>query len=192
MKSMGAIAARFGKNGKKVWQAEQVHGGLYSPGPDPAELRTWVTDETELGKRVADDFVSTGRCPPGTLDQHFFAVQLRKFPDPDDAPKRRAGLGKACLCQDHSHFLPLGGPGHGGVHCGLPGATPLSGLFWTALITSYLPNPQAADNSAGPRRSSRRPRPQAGQLGDDPAGGDTSFWLAGGTREGSGHVRSGY
>lgn len=192
MKSMGAIAVRSGKNAKKVWQAEQVYGGLFSPGPDPAELRTWVTDETEVGKRVADDFVSTGRCPPGTLDQHFFAVQLRKFPDPDDAPKRRAGLGKACFCQDHSHFLPLGGPGHGGVHCGLPGATPLNGLFWTALITSYLPGPQAADNSAGPRRSSRRPRPQAGQLGDDPAGRDTSFWLAGGTREGSGHVRPGY
>jgi hypothetical protein len=163
MKSMGAISVRFGKNGKKVWQAEQVYGGLFSPGPDPAELRTWVTDETELGKRAADDFVSTGRCPPGTLDQHFFAVQLRKFPDPDDAPKRRAGLGKACLCQDDSHFLPLGGPGHGGVHCGLPGATPLNGLFWTAHITSYLPDSQAADNSAGPRRSSRRPRPQAGQ-----------------------------
>lgn len=181
MKSMGAIAVRFGKNGKKVWQAEQVYGGLFSPGPDSAELRTWVTDERELGKRVADDFVSAGRCPPGTLDQHFFAVQLRKFPEPDDAPKRRAGLGKACLCQDDSHFLPLGGPGHGEVHCGLPGATPLSGLFWTALITSCLPDPEAADNSAGPRRSSRRPRPHAVQLGNDPAGDDTSFWFAGGT-----------
>jgi hypothetical protein len=41
-------------------------------------------------KIVADDFVSSGRCPPGTLDQHFFAGQLCKFPDPDDAPKRKA------------------------------------------------------------------------------------------------------
>jgi hypothetical protein len=91
MKSMGTIALRAGKNGKKVWQAEQVCGGLFSPGPDPAELRAWVADDTELGKRVADDFVSTGRCPAGTLDQHFFAVQLRKFPDPDDAAKRSLG-----------------------------------------------------------------------------------------------------
>lgn len=164
MKSMGTIAVRAGKNGKKVWQAEQVCGGLFSPGPDPAELRVWVADDTELGKRVADDFVSTGRCPAGTLDQHFFAVQLRKFPNPDDAAKRRAGLGRACLCQDHSHFLPLG-PGHGGVHSGLPRATPLSGLFWTAHITSYLPDPEAADNSAAPRRSSRHARTRAGQTG---------------------------
>ena len=101
MNSMGMIALRLGKSGKKEWQAEQIYGGLFSPGPDPAELRVWVADETELGKRVADDFVSTGRCPSGTLDQHFFAVQLRKSPGPGDAPKRRAGLGKARLCQDH-------------------------------------------------------------------------------------------
>jgi hypothetical protein len=163
--SMGAIAVKVGKNGKKVWQAEQIYGGLFSPGPDPAELQAWVADETELGNRVADDFVSVGRCPPGTLDHHFFAVQLRKFPDPDDAPKRRAGLGKACLCQDQSHFLPLGGPGHGGVHRGLPAATPLNGLFWTAHITPYPPDPEAADNVARPRRSSRRPRPQPDQTG---------------------------
>lgn len=137
MTSMGAVAVRSDKNGRKVWQAEQAYGGLFSPGPDPAELRAWVTDETELGKRVAEDFVSSSRCSPGTLDQHFFAVQLRKFPAPDDAPKRRAGLGKACLCQDHSHFLPLGGAGRGGVHRGLPAGMPLNGLFWTAHITSY-------------------------------------------------------
>jgi hypothetical protein len=109
-----------------------------------------VTDETELGKRVADDFVSTGRCPPGTLDQHFFAVQLRKFPDPGDAPKRRAGLGTACLCQDHSHYLPLSGAGQGGVHRMLPAGTPLSGLFWTAHIMSRPPDADAAGNPARP------------------------------------------
>lgn len=159
MKSMGSIAVRVGRDGKKVWQAEQVYGGgLFSLGPDPGELRAWVTDETELGKRVADDFISTGRCPPGTLDQHFFAVQLRKFPDPDDAPKRRADMGKACLCQDHSHFLPLG-PGNGVVHCGLSAGRPLSGLFWTAHITSYPPDPEAADKLSAPHRR----RPQAGQ-----------------------------
>jgi len=158
MTSMGAIAVQLGQNGKKVWQAEQVYGGLFSPGPDCAELRTWVTDAMELGKRVADDFISSGRCPPGTLDHHFFAVQLRKFPGPDDAPKRRAGLGKACLCQDHSHFLPLGS-GNGGVHCGLPAGTPFSGLFWTAHITSSAPDVGSVDNSAGPRRR----RPQASQ-----------------------------
>jgi hypothetical protein len=142
--AMGTIAVRVGRNGKKVWQAEQVYGGLFGPGPDPAELRAWVTDDTELGKWVADDFASTGRCPAGALDQQLFAVQLRKFPDPGDAAKRRAALGTACLCQDHSHFLPLGGPGHGGVHRGLPAGAPLSGLFWTAHITSDLPDPEAA------------------------------------------------
>ena len=150
MNSRGTIAVRLGKSGKKEWQAEQIYGGLFSPGPDPAELRVWVADETELGKRVADDFVSTGRCPPGTLDQHFFAVQLRKFPGPGDAPKRRAGLGTACLCQDHSHYLPLSGAGQGGVHRMLPAGTPLSGLFWTAHITSCLPDANAAGNPERP------------------------------------------
>lgn len=138
MNSMGTIVVRFGKCGKKDRRTEQIYGGLFSPGPDSAELRVWVADETELGKRVADNFVSTGRCPPGTLDQHFFAVQLRKFPGPDDAPKRRAGLGRACLCQDLSHYLPLSDAGQGGAHRMLPAGTPLSGLFWTAHITSCL------------------------------------------------------
>ena len=150
MNSLGMIAVRLGKSGKKKWQAEQIYGGLFSPGLDPAELRAWVADETELGKRVADDFVSTGRCPPGTLDQHFFAVQLRKFPGPGDAPKRRAGLGTACLCQDHSHYLPLSGAGQSGVHRMLPAGTPLSGLFWTAHITSCLPGVNAAGNRERP------------------------------------------
>jgi hypothetical protein len=156
---MGAIAMRSDKNGKKVWQAEQVYGGLFSPGPDPAELCAWVADETELGKRVADDFVSSGRCMPGTLDRHFFAVQLRKFPDPDDAPKRRAGLGKTCLCQNHSHFLPVGSDGQGGVHRGFPAGMPLNSLFWTAHITSYLPDAETRGNSTPhPRPGSRRSR----------------------------------
>jgi hypothetical protein len=161
--SMGTMAVRIGKDEKKVWQAEQVYGGLFSPGPDPAELRAWVADETELGKRAADDFISTGRCPPGTLDHHFFAVQLRKFPAPGDVPKRRAGLGKACLCQDHSHFLPFGSVGHGGVHRGLPAGTSLNGLFWTAHVTSCPPD---ADGClARLRPGSRRPRPRVGQTG---------------------------
>lgn len=159
MNSMGTIVVKSGKNGVKEWQAEQVYGGLFSPGPDPAELLAWVVDEAELGKRVADDFVSTGRCLPGTLDQHFFAVQLRKFPDPDDVPKRRAGLGKACLCQDQSHFLPLGGAGQGGVHRGIPAGRALNGLFWTAQITSYLTDAEPADESARPCPGSRRLRP---------------------------------
>lgn len=156
---MGTISLRVGKDGSTVWQAEQVYGGLFSPGPDPAELRAWVADEAELGKRVADDFVSSGRCPAGTLDQHLFAVQHRRFPDPGDAPKRRSGMGRACLCQNHSHFLPLG-PGNSGVHRGLPAGMPLSGLFWTAHITSDLPDPEAADDTAEPRRRSRSHRPQ--------------------------------
>ncbi len=140
-----------------------VYGGLFCPGPDAAELRTWVADDPELGKRVADDFVSTSRFPAGTLDQHLFAVRLCKFPDPGDAPKRRAGLGKACLCQDNSHFLPLG-PGNGGVHCGLPDGRPLSGLFRTAHITRDPPDPDAPGDAPRPRRPRRpqtSPRPSS-------------------------------
>jgi hypothetical protein len=160
MNGMGAISVRIGKNGSK-WQAEQICGGLFCPGPDPAELRTWVADDTELGKRVADDFLGVGRCLPGTLDLHFFEVQLRKFPDPDDALKRRAGLGKACLCQDNLHYRPQG-LGDNRVHCGSPAGTPLNGLFWTAHITSR-PAPAAKATSDGgcvqrSRPASRRPR----------------------------------
>jgi hypothetical protein len=170
MNGMGTISVRLGKNGKK-WQAEQVYGGLFCPGPDPAELRAWVADDTELGKRVADDFLSVGRCLPGALDQHFFEVQLRKFPDPDDAQKRRAGLGKACLCQDDSHYRPLG-PGHGQVHRGLPAGTPLTGLFWTAHITSY---PTADAKAAG---NATRPHPARGALGRGRVnvGDDQRWW----------------
>lgn len=89
MTSMGTIAVQTGKDGTKKWQAEQIYGGLFSPGPDAVELRAWVADDTELGKRVADDFVSTGRCPAGTLDRHLFAVQLRKSRIP--AIRRSAG-----------------------------------------------------------------------------------------------------
>ena len=158
MNGMGAISVRIGKNGTK-WQAEQVYGGLFCPGPDPAELRTWVADDTELGKRVADDFLGVGRCLPGTLDLHFFEVQLRKFPDPDDAPKRRAGLGKACLCQDNSHYRRLG-LSDGQVHCGPPAGTPLNGLFWTTHISSRPATAAKAAGDCAPRSrpASRRPR----------------------------------
>jgi hypothetical protein len=158
-----AIAVRYGKNGK-TWQAEQVYGGLFFPGPDPAELRAWVADDTELGRRVAADFLGTGRCLCGALDQHFFEVQLRKFPDPGDAPKRRAGLGRACLCQDDSHYRALGSD-HGRVHCGLPAGTPLNGLFWTAHITVHLRDAKVAANATPPRRGMRHPRRRAGQTG---------------------------
>jgi hypothetical protein len=47
---MGMIAMRVGGNGRKVWQAEQVYGSLFCPGHDAAELRAWVTDDTERGK----------------------------------------------------------------------------------------------------------------------------------------------
>lgn len=50
MNGMGTISVRFSESGKK-WQAEQVYGGLLCPGPDPAELRAWAADDTELGKR---------------------------------------------------------------------------------------------------------------------------------------------
>ena len=68
MNDRAAIAVRYGKNGK-TWQAEQVYGGLFGPGPDPAELRAWVADETELDRRVAAAFLGTGRCLRGTPDQ---------------------------------------------------------------------------------------------------------------------------
>jgi hypothetical protein len=164
MNGMGAISVRLGKSGKKEWQAEQVYGGLFCPGPDLAELRAWVADDTELGKRVADDFLGAGRCLRGTLDQHFFEVQQRTFPHADEAPKRRAGLGKACLCQDHSHYQPLG-PDQSQIHRGIPAGTPLNGLFWTAHVTSHLTDAKAAGNATRPDPGSPHPRRRVDQTG---------------------------
>jgi hypothetical protein len=162
MSSTAVTAVRMGKSAVGL-HAEQVFGGLFCPGPDPAELRAWVADDIELGKRVADDFLGAGRCLPGTLDLHFSEVQSRKFPDPDDAPKRRAGLGTACLCQDHSHYRRLG-RSDDRVHCGPPAGTPLTGLFWTAHIT-YHPATDAkgADSAPRSRPATRRSRPRPGQ-----------------------------
>jgi hypothetical protein len=135
MRGSGQITIRLGRDGKKTWQAEQVGGSPFCQGPDPGELRAWVADDTELGKRVADAFLSAGRCLPGTLDRVFFEVQLRRFPDPGDAPKRRAGLGRACQCQDESHYRQVFRDG--GIHSAPPARKSLSGLFWTAVITTY-------------------------------------------------------
>ena len=99
------------EGGKPERMAEQVDDGLFSRRLDAAELRVWVADEMELGERVAAEFVSAGRCLAGTLDQRFFDAQLRRFPNPEDAPKRRQGLGTARLCEDHAHDLRLGDTG---------------------------------------------------------------------------------
>jgi hypothetical protein len=86
MNGTGVISVRLGKSGKKEWQAEQVCGGLSCPGPYSAELRAWVADDAELGKRVAGDLLSADRClrdagsallraaapgtiPPGDIDR---------------------------------------------------------------------------------------------------------------------------
>jgi hypothetical protein len=143
MQSRGQIAIRCNKDGKTNWQAEQVGGGPFCVGPDPGELRAWVADDTELGKRAADEFLSSGRCLPGTLDRVFFEVQLRRFPDPGDAPKRRAGLGRACQCQDQSHYRQVFSGG-GQIHS----APPAAGL---SAASSGL-------RSSPPTRASRRSR----------------------------------
>lgn len=160
MNGMGQIAIRCGKDGKKTWQAEQVYGGLFCAGPDPDELRAWVADATEVGKRAADEFLSAGRCLPGTLDRLFFDVQLRRFPEPGDAPKRKEGLGRACQCQDHAHYRQVF-PDGGQVHSAPPAGRPLSGLFWTALITSH-PRDREEPTRRG-RVPARRRRRQATQ-----------------------------
>jgi hypothetical protein len=64
-------------------------------GADVTDPRVHV-DLDQAGERPAGDRrLGIGRLGPlrGTLDQHFFAVQLRKFPDPDDAPKRKGRSG---------------------------------------------------------------------------------------------------
>ena len=164
MNDRAAIAVRYGKNGK-TWQAEQVYGGLFGPGPDPAELRAWVADETELGRRVAAAFLGTGRCLRGTLDQHLFEVQLRKFPDPGDAPKRRAGLGRACLCQDDSHYRALGPDHWPGRNAGFQRTHLSTALSGRLHITVHLREAKAAANATPPRCGVRRPRRRASQTG---------------------------
>jgi hypothetical protein len=107
-----------------------------------------VADDAELGKRAADEFLSVSRCLPGTLDRLFFEVQLSRFPELGDAPKRRPSLGRACQCQDHSHYRQIS-PDGGQIHGALPAGMPLSGLFWTAFITTY---PRAPEDRRGAAR----------------------------------------
>ena len=134
MRGADVIAVRADNGGNVQWRAEQVYGGLFCSGPDPAELRAWVADDLELGRRVADEFVGTGRCLRGTLDQCFVEEQQREFPAAEDPEKRKAGLAKASLCQEDAHYRPTAAGG-GLVHCAPPAGEPLNGLFWTACIT---------------------------------------------------------
>ena len=158
MSYRGLISMECSRDGV-TRRAGQVYGGLFCPGPDPAELRAWAADDTELGSRVADDFLSASRCLPGTLDRLFFEVQLRRYPDPADAPKRVAARGGACLCQDDAHYLPIG-LGNSLVHSAPPAGRPLNGLFWTARITWEKTAP-APKGSQGARRPASRRRPRA-------------------------------
>jgi hypothetical protein len=123
------------KSDKTLWKAEQIYGGLHQPGPDANELRARVADDTELGERVAKDFLSTGRCPLGALDRVFFDRARRMYPDsdPDNITKRKAEPGSKCLCQ-LAHFHPLP-PGNGGVHSAPPKGEPLTGPFWGASFS---------------------------------------------------------
>lgn len=75
--------SRSGKYSFDVWVSPIYHDG-WTPGPDSAELRAWVTDETELGARVAGWFIDYGRCPLDALDTTIFRAMEVRFPYPEN------------------------------------------------------------------------------------------------------------
>ena len=97
MNGMGAISVRLGKSGTKERQAEQVYGGLFCPGPDPAELRAWVADDAELGKRVADDFLSVGRWYARNAGSAFLRGPAAQVPARRRCAKAQGRAGKGLL-----------------------------------------------------------------------------------------------
>lgn len=76
---MGSWKARHGRQ----YRGGSIYSVISQVDLDAAELRDWVSDDVELGRRVADDFVEAGRCPAGAFDQHAFEVLLRLCPDED-------------------------------------------------------------------------------------------------------------
>ena len=138
------------------YRGGSIYSGLHQVDLDAAELRNWVSDDVELGRRVADDFVSARRCPAGAFDRHAFEVLVRLYPSEDFsdlmgdehleyrrekiqrvAAQRLADPvwgGRKCLCQDGSHTRIThttrdenGTVVRSGYHCPAPAGTPLDG-----------------------------------------------------------------
>lgn len=159
---MGFMAiSRSGKWSLDVWLTPIYHDG-WIPGPDAAELRAWVVDETELGERVAGWFIDYGRCPLDALDTTIFRAMAVKFPYPKsprditarfpdpDVPgetevvaeclearlewraKWRTDGRRTVMCPDPD--LHMQWRGTGGTHGPRPVGEPLSGLFWTCHV----------------------------------------------------------
>lgn len=142
---------------RSLRQGGSIYSGISQIDVDATELRDWVTDDVELGRRVADDFVEAGRCPAGAFDHHAFDVLLRLYPDEkfsmsemsDEyleyrrertrrlAAKRLAVPGwggRKRLCQDDAHMRwtsherkPDATLTQGGYPCPPPGGTPIDG-----------------------------------------------------------------
>ncbi len=155
--------SRSGKSGLDVWHTPIYHAG-WIPGPDAAELRDWVVDETELGERVAGWFIDYGRCPLYALDTTIFrAMEVRfpypenprrddpysRFPDPDFLGEKEAVAEclearlewRAKWRKDGRRTVMCPDPeshmqwrGTGGTHGPRPVGEPLSGLFWTCHV----------------------------------------------------------
>jgi hypothetical protein len=149
---MGSWKARHGRQ----YRGGSIYSVISQVDLDAAELRDWVSDDVELGRRVADDFVEAGRCPAGAFDQHAFEVLLRLCPDEDYSglmgdehlEYRRERIrklaaerlavpgwgGRKSLCQDNSHTRIMhttrekdGTIVRSGYHCPPPDGKSLDG-----------------------------------------------------------------
>jgi hypothetical protein len=153
---MGYVMASWDPTYRRI-RGGSIYSGISQTDVDSAELRAWVLDDVELGRRVADDFVEAGRCPAGAFDRHAFEVLLRMYPSDkfsmsemsDDhleyrrerirllAAKRLAVPGwggRRSLCRDDAHmrWTNSGRDADGvltrsGYHRPPPGGTPLKG-----------------------------------------------------------------
>jgi hypothetical protein len=153
---MGYVMASWNARHGAQYRGGSIYSGISQVDLDAAELRDWVSDDVELGRRVADDLVEAGRCPAGAFDRHAFEVLLRLFPDEDYSGlmgdghlecrrERIRGLaaerlavpgwgGRKGLCRDNSHKRIMHPTREkdstivrSGYHCPPPGGTPLEG-----------------------------------------------------------------
>ena len=151
---MGYVVGSLNPKNGRQHRGGSIYSGISQVDLDAAELRDWVSDDVELGRRVADDLVEAGRCPAGAFDRNAFEVLLRLYPGEDYSglmgdehlEYRRERIrrlaadrlavpgwgGRKGLCQDNSHMRIMhttrekdGTIVRSGYHCPPPDGTPL-------------------------------------------------------------------
>jgi hypothetical protein len=59
-RAMGYVVGSLNPKSGRQHRGGSVYSGIAQVDLDAAELRDWVSDDVELGRRVADDFVEAG------------------------------------------------------------------------------------------------------------------------------------